>query len=127
MRAIVSIAGLLVALGGGYFVYYTYLTRTGMTKVPPQQQIDTIDIKSNLTVIGKAEQQYVVAHGAYGTLDQLREEGPAATLGTDQRGYVFSATTDGARSFTVTATPTDPSKAGFPTLVIDETMAISTK
>src|SRR5438128_2448859 len=118
MRSVVSIAGLLVAMGAGFFVYQNYLTRSGVTDVPPQQQIDTTDIRANLVVIGKAEQQYVVAHGAYGTLEQLRDEGPAAYLGTDQRGYSFAVQADGSRSFTVTATPTDPAKAGFPTLVI---------
>jgi hypothetical protein len=127
MKSVVSIAGLLIALGGGFFIYHTYLTRSGMAEMPPQERIDTTDIRANLIVIGKAEQQYVVAHGAYGTLDELRTEGPAAYLGTDQRGYSFTVETDGSRSFTVTATPTDPSKAGFPTLVINETMQVAAK
>ena len=123
MRGLGSIVGLLCVLGGGYFVYHSYFTSNGSAVLPPQQQIDVVDIKSNLLVIGQAERQYVVAHGAYGTLDQLRQDG-GASLGTDLRGYVFNIEPNGAQSFRATATPTDSTKAGWPTLVIDETMQV---
>jgi hypothetical protein len=91
---------------------------------PPQQQIDVVDIKANLLSIGQAERVYLTAHGSYGTIEQLQQDGPAS-LGVENRGYVFSATTNGAQSFIVTATPTDPNKAGWPTLVITEAMQVS--
>jgi hypothetical protein len=46
-----------------------------------------MSIRTALLEIGQAERQYVNAHGAYGTLDQLRGWPPE--LGTDRRGYVF--------------------------------------
>ena len=126
MRGIAGIAGLLIVLGAGYFVYHSYLTRpdqAGATE-HPQEQIDVIDIKTNLLTIGQAERTYLNAHGSYGTIEQLQQDGPA-TIGTDNRGYAFSAAPNGATSFTVTATPTDPHKAGWPTLVITEAMQVT--
>jgi hypothetical protein len=126
MRGITGIVGLLIALGAGYFVYHSYLTKSGGAGAMdhPQEQIDVIDIRANLLTIGQAERQYVTAHGSYGTIEQLQQEGPPS-IGTDNRGYVFDAAPDGARSFTVTATPTDPNKTGWPTLVITEMMQVT--
>jgi len=119
-----SIAGLLVALGGGYFVYNSYFTRAGLERTPPQEQIDVIGIRAQLQAIGQAERLYVVAHGAYGTLEQLQQDG-SASIGTPQRGYIFSVEPNGSQSFTAVATPEDANKAGWPTLALDATMQIS--
>src|SRR5213596_613883 len=121
MRGIFGIGGLVIALGASYFIYHAYLTRSGPAGATehPQEQIDVIDIKTNLLTIGQAERMYLNAHGAYGTIEQLQQDGPPS-IGTDNRGYVFTAAPNGATSFTVTATPTDPNKAGWPTLVITE-------
>jgi len=96
----------------------------GGTQTPPQQTIDVIDIKTNLMNIGQAERSYLAAHGTYGTLEQLNQDGPP-TIPSENRGYLFSITADGARSFVATATPTDPNKPGWPTLTIDEKMTIT--
>jgi hypothetical protein len=121
-----GIAGLVIALGAGYFVYHSYLTHSGPGGAMdhPQEQIDVIAIKSNLLSLGQAERQYLNAHGSYGTIEQLQQDGPP-TIGTENRGYVFTATVDGATSFTVTATPTDPNKPGWPTLVITDAMQVT--
>ena len=126
MRGITGLAGLLVALGAAYFIYHSYLTKSGPAGAVehPQEQIDVIDIKTNLLTIGQAERTFLNAHGAYGTIEQLQQDGPAS-IGTDNRGYRFNAAPNGATSFTVTATPVDPKKAGWPTLVITETMQVT--
>ena len=126
MRGMAGIAGLLIVLGAGYFAYRTYLTKSGPGGATehPQQQIDVIDITSNLLTIGQAERQYLAAHGTYGTIQQLQQDGPPS-IGTDTRGYVFTAIADGATSFTVTATPTDPNRPGWPTLVITDAMQVT--
>jgi hypothetical protein len=126
MRGIVGIAGLLIALGAAYFVYHSYVTRPGTSGAVehPQEQIDVIDIKTNLLTIGQAERTYLSAHGSYGTIEQLQQDGPPS-IGADNRGYVFNAVPNGATSFTVTAAPTDPKKAGWPTLVITEAMQVT--
>jgi hypothetical protein len=120
-----SIVGLLVALGGGYFVYHAYFTRAGFDNTPPQEQIDVIGIKSQLLVIGQAEKQYVVAHSVYGTLEQLQQDGPPS-IGMPQRGYTFAVSPSGSQSFTATAMPEDASKTGWPTLVLDASMQVRT-
>jgi hypothetical protein len=125
MRA-AAILGLVIALGVGYFVYDGSLTQGTVAQAPPQQQIDEVSIRTQLQTIGQAERQYLVAHSTYGTLEQLQQDN--LVLGAlNQRGYTLSATVDGSRGFTVTATPTDPDRAGWPTLAIDETMVISSR
>jgi hypothetical protein len=119
-----AIGGLVIALGVGYFVYARSLTSAGGTQVPPLQQIDVVDIRANLLTIGQAERMYLSAHGTYGTLEELNQDGPPAIL-TENRGYIFNAVVDGARSFKVIATPADPNKADWPTLGIDETMTVT--
>ena len=128
MRGIVGIAGLLIALGAAYAVYHSYLSRSvpGGGVEHPQEQIDVIDIKTNLLTIGQAERTYLNAHGSYGTIEQLQQDGPPS-IGADNRGYVFSAVPNGATSFTVTAAPADPNKAGWPTLVITEAMQVTAR
>ena len=123
----VGIAGLLIALGAGMYVYrasYAPHAGTAGAMDHPQEQIDVIDIKSNLLSIGQAERTYLNAHGAYGTIEQLQQDGPPS-IGTANRGYVFSAAPNGATSFTVTATPTDANRAGWPTLVITDAMQVT--
>ena len=96
----------------------------GQTPPPPKQVIDTVGVRAELLVIGKAEGQYLVAHSAYGTLDQLVQE----TLligGADRRGYTFSIDVNGGDGYTVTATPSDPEKKNWPTLVMDQTSQIT--
>ena len=54
MRGITGLAGLLVALGAAYFIYHSYLTKSGPAGAVehPQEQIDVIDIKTSLLTIG---------------------------------------------------------------------------
>jgi len=91
---------------------------------PPQQVIDTVVIKAELLTIGKAEGQYLVAHSTYGTLEQLLQDS-LLTGGAARRGYAFSVTVNGSEGYTVTATPSDPDKKNWPTLVIDQTSQIA--
>ena len=96
----------------------------GQPAPPPQQQVDVVGIRSELLTIGQAERQYLVAHGTYGTLDDLQQD-HLLTGGANRRGYEFSAQIDGGQGFTVTATPSDPDKQHWPTLVIDQTMQVN--
>jgi hypothetical protein len=96
----------------------------GRPAPPPQQQIDTVAIRSELLSIAQAEGQYLVAHSTYGTLDELRQDS-LLTGSADRRGYSFVVTVDGSQAFTVTATPADPDKKGWPTLMMDQTRQIT--
>jgi hypothetical protein len=96
----------------------------GQPAPPPQQQIDTVGIRSELLAIAQAEGQYLVAHSRYGTLDELRQDS-LLTGNADRRGYAFVVSVDGSQAFTVTATPADPDKRGWPTLVMNQTRQIT--
>jgi hypothetical protein len=90
---------------------------------PPQEQIDVVGIRSELLVIGKAEGTYLVAHSTYATIEQLQQDG-LLTGGANRRGYVFNVAVNGSEGFTVTATPTDADKKGWPTMAMDQTMQV---
>jgi len=122
MRAI-GLIGTLIALGAGYFVYNAQMAQSSAITTAPQAQIDLTGVRASLLEIGQAERIYVNAHGAYGTIEQLRADG-APEIGSDRRGYAFAIETNGAQSFKVTARPTDPDKSSWPTLTIDETMQV---
>jgi hypothetical protein len=111
MRSGASILGLVMTLG---------CRQAG----PPQQQIDVVGIKAELLVIGQAEGHYLVEHSTYATLEQL-EQDSLLTDGADRRGYVFTVAVDGSRGFTVTATPSDADKKGWPTLAMDQSMQVT--
>ena len=111
MRSGLTILGLVVTLGC-------------RQAPPPQQQIDVVGIRSELLVIGQAEGRYLVAHSAYGTLEQLHED-DLLTSPPDRRGYIFNVAVDGNQGFTVTATPSDPNKKDWPTLAMDQTMQVT--
>ena len=124
MRGVAALVGLLVALGAGYAVYQKALPQGGLAQAPPQEQIDVVGVRADLLSIGQAERQYLLSHGTYGTLDALVQDG-LLTGGVTRRGYSFSVVLEGSRAFTATAAPSDPGKAGWPTLVIDETLQVS--
>ena len=125
MRAI-GLISVVFALGAGYFVYNAQLTQPGAMTATPQQQIDVTGIRASLLEIGQAQRLYVNAHGAYGTLDQLRADGPPE-LGANRRGYVFDVEPNGAQGFKATARPAEADKSSWPTLTIDETMQITSR
>ena len=125
MKATAGFLGIVLAMGAALYLYNAQLTSAGGgTAAPPQEQIDVTGIRMALLEIGQAQRTYVAAHGAYGTLEQLRAEG-APALGVDRRGYSFQLDLDGSQSFKATATPTDPQKQGWPTLTIDASMQVA--
>ena len=126
MRSATMVLGLLTGLGAGYVAYQNVGTRGAVGQAPPQQQIDVIAVRSQLLSIANAEQQYLVTHSTFATLDELQNE-RLLTGPVDQRGYVFSIAVDGGRSFTVTAAPADANKPGWPTLAVDETMQVAVR
>ena len=124
MKGALTIGGLLIALGVGYFVYTKSLTSSGVSQAPPQEQIDVTSIRMALLEIATAERTYSAGHGNYGTFEQRRADG-APALGMDRRGYTFQLELNGSQGFKATATPTDTNKQGWPTLSIDASMQIA--
>lgn len=122
---IFSIIGLVLALGVGYYLY-----ERSAASLPagesPMEQIDTTAIRQRLLTIAQTERQYQAANGSYATLEQLSQEN-LLPGGTEQRGYRFTAVVNGSTGFTLTATPIDTNKAGWPTLVVNESMQVTEK
>lgn len=121
MRAFGLIA-VIIVLGVGFFVFQrraTDLTQAGS----PQQQIDVTAIRQRLLTIAQTERQYHASNGKYATLEELATE-QLLPGGTEQRGYSYSAEVS-ATGFTITATPTDSAKAGWPTLEVTESMTVT--
>ncbi len=92
---------------------------------PPKEVIDVVGVKSDLLAIAQAERTYLASHGAYATVDQLQQDGAIVFSGTNRRGYNYVAEVDDGQHFRITASVSDPSKAGWPTLLIDDTMEIT--
>jgi hypothetical protein len=124
MRAMATVLGLVIVVGGGYFVYNAYLSSRGLTTAPPQQQIDLVGVQGDLLTMANAERQYLATRGTYATLEQLQQEG-LLTGGTERRGYTYTAVVDGATAFTITGTPTSPVNAGWPVMTIDHTLQVT--
>lgn len=114
--------GVLVVLGCGFFLY-----QQSIADLPEGEsltaQIDTTAIRQRLLTIAQTERQYQATNGKYATLEQLEADN-LLPGGTGQRGYSFEATVSNT-GFTITATPTDPDKEGWPTLEITETMQVT--
>jgi hypothetical protein len=119
-----GLLGLVIVLAVGYYMVKTQLQHLSGGG-PPQQIIDVAGIKNDLLAIGQAERMYLASHGSYAGLDQLQQEGSLTFSGASHRGYNYGADVDDGQHFKITATPSDPAKAGWPTLVIDETMQVT--
>ena len=127
MRTAVSLLGILIALAIVYYLVTAQWSPNGNSTVQPQKQIDITGVQSDLLSIGQAERLYLTTHASYGTLEQLQQDGALSFTGSRRRGYTYSTQVDGGAHFTVTATPSDPEKSGWPTLTIDENLEVSTK
>ena len=125
MKAARSVLMVLIVLGIGYFIFKSQFSKGPGGGNPPRQQIDIVGVSADLQAIAQAERLYLASHGAYGSLDQLQQEGSIMFSGAHRRGYSYVADVDDGRHFKITATPSDPAKQGWPTLSIDDTMQIS--
>jgi len=125
MRATVSLVGLVIAVAVIWFVVKSQFSPRGPASgQPPVETIDVAGVKNQLVAIAQAERLYLANHGSYGSLDSLQQDGLLAFSGSTRSGYSYSAEVEGGEHFKVTATPSDPAKAAWPTLSIDETMQV---
>jgi hypothetical protein len=125
MRVVGSLLALLIVLAIGYFIFKAQFARGPQQGTPPMEQIDVIGVTTDLQAVGQAERMYLASHGTYATVDQLQQEGSITFSPNNRRGYNYVADLDDGQHFKVTARPVDPSKQGWPTLLIDETMQVS--
>ena len=124
MKKVGGLLGIVIALGVGYFIFKAQMTTGPTGGAPPQQTIDVAGVKNDLLAIAQAERMYMASHGSYASVDQLQQDGSIQFSGSNRRGYNYQAEISGER-FRIVATPVDPTKAGWPTLSIDDTMQVT--
>lgn len=125
MRAAFSLLGLVIVLAIIWFVVKAQFTQGPTGGQPPKQVIDVVGVKNDLLSIAQAERMYLASHGTYVSVDELQQDGSISFSGTNRRGYSYAAEVDDGQHFKITATPTDPAKAGWPTISIDESMQVT--
>jgi len=125
MKALGSILALVIVLAIIWFVMKSQFSQGPTGGQPPVEVIDVVGVKSDLLAIAQAERIYMANHGAYASVDELRQDGGITFSGANRRGYSYTAEVDGGQHFKITATPSDPAKANWPTLSIDETMEVT--
>lgn len=125
MKAGGSILGLVIVGAVIWFVMKAQFSHGPAGGQPPKEVIDVVGVKSDLLSIAQAERMYLASHGSYVSIDALEQDGSLSFSGTNRRGYSYNAETDDGQHFKITATPSDPAKAGWPTLSIDDTMQVT--
>ena len=125
MRAAGSIVGLVIVVAIVWFVMKSQFSQGPTGGQPPKEVIDVVGVKGDLLAIAQAERIYMASHGAYASVDELQQDGAITFSGANRRGYSYTAEVDDGQHFKITATPTDPVKASWPTLSIDDTMEVT--
>ena len=125
MKAAGMIVGLIIVMAIVWFVMKAQFSQGPAAGQPPKQVIDVVGVKGDLLAIAQAEKIYMASHGSYASIDALQQDGSITFNGANRRGYSYSADVDDGQHFKITATPSDPAKAGWPTLSIDDTMQVT--
>jgi hypothetical protein len=125
MKKAGGLLGLVIALGVGYYIFKAEMTQGPTGGAPPKAVIDVVGVKNDLLAIGQAERMYLASHGTYASVDQLQQDGAITFSGTNRRGYNYTAEVSGGEHFRIVATPSDPAKAAWPTLAVDDTMQVT--
>lgn len=122
MRAF-GLIGVVIVLGVAFYVYQQRAATMMPGGASPTEQIDVTAIRQRLLTIAQTERNYHATTGKYATLEELAAEN-LLPGGVEQRGYRYTAEIS-STGFTITATPTDPQKQGWPTLGITESMELT--
>jgi len=125
MRAAGSILALVIVMAIIWFVVKSQFSQGPTAGQPPKETIDVVGVKSDLLAIAQAERINLASHGSYASVDELQQDGSIAFSGASRRGYNYTADVDDGQHFKITAAPSDPAKAGWPTLSIDENMQVT--
>jgi hypothetical protein len=125
MKAGGMIVGLVIVVAIIWFVMKAQYSQGPAGAQPPAETINVVGVKSDLLAIAQAERMYLASHGSYVSVDELQQDGSITFSGANRRGYSYTAEVDDGQHFKITAKPTDPAKASWPTLSIDETMQVT--
>src|SRR5580658_9565041 len=122
MRAAGSLIGLVIVVAITWFVIKAQYSSGPEAMEPPAETINVVGVKSDLLAIAQAERVYLASHGSYASMDELQQDGSLTFSGVNRRGYNFTAEIDDGQHFKITGRPSDPAKATWPTVTIDDTM-----
>jgi hypothetical protein len=125
MRAAGSILGLVIVVAIIWFVMKSQFSQGPTSGQPPKEVIDVVGVKGDLLAIAQAERIYMASHGSYVSVDELQQDGSITFSGTNRRGYSYTAEVDDGEHFKITARPSDPAKASWPTISIDDLMQVT--
>ncbi len=125
MKAGGAILGLVIVVAIIWFVMKSQYSQGPAGAQPPAETIDVVGVKSDLLAIAQAERMYLASHGSYVSVDELQQDGSITFSGANRRGYSYTAEVDDGQHFKITARPSDPAKASWPSLSIDETMQVT--
>jgi hypothetical protein len=123
MRALMSLAAMIIVAGIGYWIYISNLKASGTTGAPAQT-VSTVGVKSDLLSMAQAERMYQANHGSYASLDDLYSSGALTARKPGRAGYTYSSDLS-ADGFTITAR-CQPQAAGAacPSFSIDQNMQV---
>ena len=125
MKAGGMIVGLVIVVAIIWFVMKSQFSQGPAGTQPPAETINVVGVKSDLLAIAQAERMYLASHGSYVSVNELQQDGSITFSGENRRGYSYTAEVDDGQHFKITARPSDPAKAGWPTLSIDELMQVT--
>jgi hypothetical protein len=125
MRAVLGLAGILIAVLIGSLIYSSQIRQVSEDK-PLARQIDFVAVRGDLLSLGQAERLYYATNGRYVSLEELRRSNVATSIPDGGRsGYQYAAEIEGDAHFRIMASPIDSSRTDLRILSIDETMQIS--
>jgi hypothetical protein len=127
MRAAGGLLGVLLVAGIGLFIFKARFTSQDGAVASPTRQIDAAGVRATLLSIAQAERLHAATHGSFADIGDLQKKGFLSFSGNRLHGYHFRARLDGARRFTITATPLGQDSSDLPVLSIDQTLQISTR
>lgn len=122
MRAMMSLAAIIVVMGIGYWIYASNL-KAGTGAAAPAQTISIVGVNSDLLSMAQAERMYQATHGSYASLDELYSSGSLMQRKSGRDGYTYSSSTS-ADGFVITARCQAQSGAACPIFSIDQTMQV---
>jgi hypothetical protein len=126
MSRLWSFIALIIVVGIGSYIYMRQ-TQSVMTAGTsnPTATVDLIGVKNDLLAMAQAEHSHGALHGAYVSLDELRQQGEL-TMTRENRGpYKYSAEVSDS-AFRIVATYSGPEGSGMPkTLSVDQSMQVS--
>jgi hypothetical protein len=117
---------LIVVVAVGAYIYMRQ-TQGAMTAGTnnPTATVDLVGVRNDLLAMAQAERAHGATHGAYVSLDELRNQGELTMRRNNRGPYTYSAEVSDS-GFRIVATYGGPENSGMPkTLSIDQTMEIS--